>query len=248
MSPFSRPTPRRPNTQSMEVPFAQITEIYKSVQGESTYAGLPCVFVRLTGCNLRCSWCDSEYTFSGGHRMDLESVLAEVEKLSPGGGLVEITGGEPMLQEREVVPLMQRLLNDHYKVLLETSGERPLEQVPADVIKIVDVKCPDSGEADTFCMENLETLSGHDEIKFVLSTRADYEFAREFTRRHNLGERVNAVLFSPAFRKDATGARDSSHCLLDPQELAEWMLADDVPARLGLQLHKFIWDPAVKGV
>ncbi len=225
----------------------QITEIYKSLQGESTHAGLPCVFVRLTGCNLRCSWCDSEYTFQGGRKMDVEEILDEVSRLSPGGGLVEITGGEPMLQ-REAVPLMQRLLDDSYKVLLETSGERPLERVPAEVIKIVDVKCPNSGEGDTFCMENLETLSTHDEIKFVLSSRADYDFARDFIERHNLAERVNAVLFSPAFRKDATGARDSSHCLLDPQELAEWMIADNVPARLGLQLHKFIWDPAMKGV
>lgn len=226
----------------------QITEIYKSLQGESTYAGLPCVFVRLTGCNLRCSWCDSEYTFSGGRKMDLEEVLGEVLRLSPDGGLVEITGGEPMLQEREVVPLMQRLLDGGYKVLLETSGERCLERVPSGVIKIVDVKCPDSGEGNTFCMENLETLTGLDEVKFVLSSRADYEFAREFTQRHSLARRVNAVLFSPAFRKDATGSRDSSHCLLDPQELAEWMIRDNVPARLGLQLHKFIWDPAVKGV
>jgi len=226
----------------------QITEIYKSLQGESTYAGLSCVFVRLTGCNLRCSWCDSEYTFQGGQKMAVEDVLDEVLRLSRDGGLVEITGGEPMLQEREVVPLMQRLVDEGYKVLLETSGERGLERVPAAVVKIVDVKCPNSGEGDTFCLENLEALKAHDEIKFVLSSRADYEFAREFTQRHNLARRVNAVLFSPAFRKDATGARDSTHCLLDPQELAEWMIADNVPARLGLQLHKFIWDPAVKGV
>ncbi|MFZ1138594.1 MAG: radical SAM protein [Candidatus Sulfotelmatobacter sp.] len=226
----------------------QITEIYKSLQGESTYAGLPCVFVRLTGCNLRCSWCDSEYTFQGGRRMAVEEVLDEVSRLSPDRGLVEITGGEPMLQEREVVPLMQHLVDEGYKVLLETSGERLLERVPASVVKIVDVKCPNSGEGDTFCMENLETLAPHDEIKFVLSSRADYQFAQEFIHRHNLAERVNAVLFSPAFRKDATGARDSSHCLLDPQELAEWMIADNVPARLGLQLHKFIWNPAVRGV
>src|ERR1700674_909259 len=225
-----------------------ITEIYKSIQGESTFAGLPCVFVRITGCNLRCDWCDSEYTFTVGQRMALEEVLERVEQLSPGGGLVEITGGEPMLQEREVVPLMQTLLGDGYRVLLETSGERPLERVPAGVVKIVDVKCPNSGEPDTFRMENLETLSDRDEIKFVLSDRADYEFARDFTQRHNLAKRVNAVLFSPAFRKEATGARDSSHCLLDPQELADWMVADSVPARLGLQLHKFIWDPALKGV
>jgi len=226
----------------------QITEIYKSLQGESTYAGLPCVFVRLTGCNLRCSWCDSEYTFQGGHKMTSQEVWDEVRRLSPNAGLVEITGGEPMLQERELVPLMRQLLEAGYRVLLETSGERPLERVPAEVIKIVDVKCPNSGEAGTFRSENLETLTAKDEVKFVLSGRADYEFARDFTFRHRLAERANAVLFSPAFRKDATGARDSSHCLLDPQELAEWMLADDVPARLGLQLHKFIWDPAVKGV
>jgi 7-carboxy-7-deazaguanine synthase len=226
----------------------QITEIYKSLQGESTYAGLPCAFVRLTGCNLRCSWCDSEYTFHGGRKMTSEEVRAEVKRLSPHGGLVEITGGEPMLQERELVPLMQQLLEDGYRVLLETSGERALEQVPANVIKIVDVKCPDSGEENTFRLENLGALNGHDEIKFVLSGRTDYEFARDFTHRHGLAQRLYAVLFSPAFRKDATGARDSSHCLLDPQELAEWMLADEVPARLGLQLHKFIWDPAVKGV
>ena len=226
----------------------QITEIYKSLQGESTHAGLPCVFVRLTGCNLRCSWCDSEYTFQGGKKIALEDVVNEVQRLSPGAGLVEITGGEPMLQEREVVPLMQRLLDARYTVLLETSGERPLERVPAQVVKIVDVKCPASGEGDTFHLANLESLTKRDEVKFVLSGRADYDFAKDFTERHNLAERVNAVLFSPAFRKDATGARDSSHCLLDPQELAEWMIADNVPARLGLQLHKFIWDPAVKGV
>jgi 7-carboxy-7-deazaguanine synthase len=226
----------------------QITEIYKSLQGESTHAGLPCVFVRLTGCNLRCSWCDSEYTFQGGRKMTSEEVCDEVKRLSPIGRLVEITGGEPLLQERELIPLMRQLLEAGYRVLLETSGERPLERVPAEVIKIVDVKCPNSGEANTFHPDNLETLHPHDELKFVLSGRTDYEFARDFTLRHRLAERVNAVLFSPAFRKDATGTRDSSHCLLDPQELAEWMLADDVPARLGLQLHKFIWDPALKGV
>jgi|SRR5450432_212974 7-carboxy-7-deazaguanine synthase len=225
----------------------QITEIFKSIQGESTYAGMPCIFVRLTGCNLRCSWCDSEYTFTGGHRMALEEVLQEVAGLSPGG-LVEITGGEPMLQEREVVPLMERLLNDGYTVLLETSGERPLERVPDRVIKIVDVKCPNSGEGGTFHPENLEALGPRDEVKFVLSDRADYEFARDFVGRHHLEQRVKAVLFSPAFRKDASGARDVSHCTLDPRELAEWILADNLPVRLGLQIHKFIWDPAMKGV
>ena len=150
----------------------QIIEIYKSIQGESTHAGLPCVFVRLMGCNLRCAWCDSEYTFSGGHRMSRQEVSAEVERLSPGGGLVEITGGEPMLQEREVVPLMQRLLDDGYTVLIETSGERPLDHVPKGVIKIVDVKCPNSGEGGTFRADNLESLASEDEIKFVQIGRA----------------------------------------------------------------------------
>ncbi len=226
----------------------QISEIYKSLQGESTYAGLACVFVRLTGCNLRCTWCDSEFSFHGGGKMTAEEVLAEVGRLSPGGGLVEITGGEPMLQEREVVPLMESLIAAGYKVLLETSGERVLARVPEQVVKIVDVKCPGSGEAETFLLENLHSLQPHDEVKFVVMDRVDYEFARDFVAAHGLAGRVNAILFSPAFEKAASGARDTSHCMLDPQELARWMLADDVPARLSLQIHKLIWDPAAKGV
>ncbi len=225
----------------------QVTEIYKSLQGESTYSGLPCVFVRLTGCNLRCSWCDSEFSFYGGKKMTRQDVLNEVASLS-SGGLVEITGGEPMLQEREVVPLMEHLLDAGYQVLLETSGERPLARVPQQVIKIVDVKCPHSGEPDTFALENLETLWPHDELKFVLTDRTDYEFARDFVLNHGLAKRVHAILFSPAFEKGASGSRDTSHCLLDPQELAQWILDDNVPARLSLQIHKLIWDPAAKGV
>jgi 7-carboxy-7-deazaguanine synthase len=226
----------------------QITEIYKSIQGESSYTGLPCVFVRLAGCNLRCDWCDSEYTFTGGRKMSVDEVEAEVERLSPRGGLVEITGGEPMLQEREVVPLMECLLNAGYNVLLETSGERPLQNVPKEIIKIVDVKCPHSGEADSFRIENLDALTSRDEVKFVISDRTDYEFARDFTTQHQLGAKISSVIFSPAFGKEASGARDTTHCLVDPRQVAEWMLADDVPARLGLQMHKFIWDPAMKGV
>ena len=226
----------------------QITEIYKSLQGESTHAGLPCVFVRLTGCNLRCSWCDSEFSFYGGHRMTLQEVLGEVARLSPTGGLVEITGGEPMLQERDVIPLMEQLLDADYQVLLETSGERVLTRVPKAVIKIVDVKCPHSGVPDTFAIENLKALQRHDELKFVLTDRVDYEFARDFVADHELAERVHAILFSPAFEKTASGARDTSHCQLDPQQLSEWILEDNVPARLSLQIHKLIWDPATKGV
>lgn len=226
----------------------QISEIYKSLQGESTHAGVACVFVRLTGCNLRCTWCDSEFSFVGGKKMTLQEVLTQVARLSPTGGLVEITGGEPMLQEREVIPLMEQLLDADYQVLLETSGERPLARVPKQVIKIVDIKCPHSGEPETFALENLEALRPHDELKFVLSDRVDYEFARDFVQQHDLAERVHAILFSPAFEKAASGARDTSHCLLDPQQLAEWILADNVPARLSLQIHKLIWDPAAKGV
>jgi len=234
----------------------QVTEIYKSLQGESTYAGLACVFVRLTGCNLRCSWCDSEFSFYGGRKMTVDEVLAEVSRLSPrgagipdrSGSLVEITGGEPMLQEREVIPLMERLLDAGCTVLLETSGERLLSRVPKAVIKIVDVKCPNSGEPGTFAPENLMALEPHDEIKFVLSDRSDYEFARDFVSRHQLAGRVHAILFSPAFKKDASGTRDTSHCLLDPEQLAQWILADDFPARLSLQIHKLIWNPAAKGV
>jgi 7-carboxy-7-deazaguanine synthase len=225
----------------------QITEIYRSIQGESTYAGLACTFVRLTGCNLRCTWCDSEYTFTGGSRMTPDQILSRIQELSKHG-LVEITGGEPMLQEKELVPFMQRLIDAGYTILLETSGERRLNRVPKEVIKIVDVKCPGSGEGGSFQLENLETLNRSDELKFVLSGRADYEFAREFVARHNLRERVHAILFSPAFRKNASGSTDTSHCLLDPRELADWMLADSVPARLSLQIHKFIWDPGMKGV
>ena len=226
----------------------QIIEIYKSLQGESSYAGLPCVFVRTAGCNLRCVWCDSEYTFTGGRRMTLDEIEEEVRRLSPDGGLVEITGGEPMLQEREVVPLMERLLAAGYTVLLETSGERPLDNVPQQVVKIVDVKCPHSGEGGTFRVENLEHLTARDELKFVLASRTDYEFAREFIRERGLNGKGPSVILSPAFRKDAKGSRDTSHCLLDPRELAEWMLADGLNARLGLQIHKFIWEPSLKGV
>ncbi len=178
----------------------------------------------------------------------IEEVEHEVRRVSPDAGLVEITGGEPLLQEREAVALMDRLLHAGYTVLLETSGERPLDNVPPAVVKIVDVKCPDSGEAGTFRLENLRWLTPRDEVKFVVASRRDYEFARSFIGEHGLSSRVVSVILSPAFRKDAAGSRDVSHCLLDPQLLAEWMLADGLNARLGLQIHKFIWEPSLKGV
>jgi 7-carboxy-7-deazaguanine synthase len=229
-----------------------ITEIFKSIQGEGTRAGLPCIFVRLTGCNLRCTWCDTAYAFHGGKKMSVEEVLARVDELASRSAempnaqaavpLVELTGGEPLLQD-EIVPLAEKLLAAKYEVMIETSGERFIGGLPKEVIKIVDVKCPDSGEPDTFEMRNLEVLSEQDEVKFVISTRRDYEFARDFTAQHGLARQVKQVLLSPVF-EDPQGKWPG----LDPRTLVEWILADGLPVRLGLQLHKFIWDPATKGV
>ncbi len=224
-----------------------LIELYASVQGESSFAGLPCIFVRLAGCNLRCSWCDSEYTFSGGEKFSLDLIEEKIAALAPVK-LVEFTGGEPMLQERELLPLMERLLAQGYTLLIETSGERPLAAVPKQVHKIMDVKCPASGEAGRFHLPNLDALTARDEVKFVLSDRADYEFARDFIRRHDLAARCGQVLLSPAFTKTPTPQRSSENCTLDPRVLVEWMLADRLPARLSLQIHKYIWEPLKKGV
>lgn len=224
-----------------------LIEIYKSIQGESSFAGRPCIFVRLAGCNLRCAWCDSEYTFTGGYKQTEDEIVAEIQKLAPVK-LVEFTGGEPMLQERELVPLMERLLSQGCELMIETSGERPLERVPSSVHKIVDVKCPGSGEAGSFRMENLACLTQRDEVKFVVANRADYEFARDFLREHRLETRAGAVLLSPAFSKTPSPERTTENALLDPRELVEWMLADGLPARLSLQIHKYVWEPLKKGV
>jgi 7-carboxy-7-deazaguanine synthase len=210
-----------------------VTEIFKSIQGESTFAGLPCVFVRLTGCNLRCHWCDTAYAFHGGQKMSTEEVLDRVRAL--GGKLVEITGGEPLLQE-EVYPLAEHLLRDGYRVLVETSGERFIGELPKDVVKIVDVKCPGSGEGGKFCFDNLGALAQKDQLKFVILDEADYLYAREFLARHELRQRVGEVIFSPVFGQ------------LPPRALAEWILRDNLEVRLGLQLHKFIWEPDTRGV
>jgi 7-carboxy-7-deazaguanine synthase len=226
-----------------------ITELFKSIQGEGSRSGLPCIFVRLTGCNLRCTWCDTAYAFHGGKKMNVEDVAAQVEELSgyskegkPVIGLVELTGGEPLLQE-EIYPLADRLLASGYTVMIETSGERFIGRLPKAVVKIVDVKCPDSGEADSFDMRNLAEFSRNDEIKFVLASRRDYEFAREFAREHRLAERVKEIVFSPVH-----GDPEGKWAGLEPRLLVEWMLEDGLNARLGLQLHKIVWHPATKGV
>ena len=211
----------------------KITEIYASVQGESTWAGLPCTFVRTTGCNLRCSWCDSAYSFYGGEWMSLDAILARVEELSPQ--LVELTGGEPLLQPA-VPELCGRLLKLGYTVLIETSGERPIEVLPAGVIRIMDLKCPDSGESRRNRLENIAQLNSRDEVKFVLASRGDYEWARQQVREHKLAERANSVLFSVAFGK------------VKPVDVVDWILADQLPVRFQLQMHKFIWAPETKGV
>jgi 7-carboxy-7-deazaguanine synthase len=225
-----------------------LIELYKSVQGESSFAGLPCIFVRLAGCNLRCAWCDSEYTFTGGKPYTADEIVAEIEDLAPCR-LIEFTGGEPMLQSKELLPLMESLLAQNYTLMIETSGERPLADVPKAVHKIVDVKCPGSGSAaNSFRMENLEALTKNDEVKFVISHREDYDFARNFIRTYGLQEKAGEILMSPAFSKTPSLLRTTDNATLDPRILVEWMMADGIDARLSLQIHKFIWEPIKKGV
>lgn len=211
----------------------RITEIFHSIQGESTWAGLPCYFVRLTGCNLRCTWCDSEYTFQGGEWMSFDEIFARLDAM-PSCDLVEVTGGEPMLQ-KQVVPFMQACLERGYTVLLETGGSLDLSDVPAEVRRIVDLKAPGSGEVTRNLWSNLDVLQPWDELKVVVAHRADYEWARDVIRERGLAER-HTVLMSPVFGQ------------IEPVELAQWILEDALPVRMQLQMHKFIWAPDARGV
>ncbi len=210
----------------------KINEIYASIQGESSHTGLPCVFIRLTGCNLRCSWCDTAYAFYDGKNLTVEEALQKVEIF--GLPLVEITGGEPLLQE-DVYPLMETLLKKGYRVMLETSGALPIDKVPEKVIKILDIKCPGSGEEKKNHLENLKFLSPHDEVKFVLLDRADYEWSRDLLRKYDLAPSTQ-VLFSPVYDK------------LNLKDLSQWILKDRLAVRLQTQLHKVIWSKDAIGV
>lgn len=212
-----------------------VFEIYPSIQGESTHTGRPCVFVRLAACNLRCTWCDTPYAFTGGTKMTVEEVLARVKALDCR--LVELTGGEPLLQP-DAIPLMGRLLDEGFEVLLETGGHLPIDDVPAGVVKIVDVKCPGSGEAARMHWANLDQLAPQDEVKFVVRDRVDFDYAMDVIGRYRLDDRAAAVLMSPVFG------------VLEPAELARWMLERRCGAstRLQLQTHKYIWEPTARGV
>jgi 7-carboxy-7-deazaguanine synthase len=210
-----------------------VFEIYPSIQGESTHTGRPCVFVRLAACDLRCSWCDTPYAFTGGQKMTVDEVVARVAELRCP--LVELTGGEPLLQ-KDAIPLMAQLIETGHEVLIETGGHLSIADVPEPVARIVDVKCPGSGEASKMHWPNLDVLRPRDEVKFVIRDRADYEYARDVVARHQLTDRVAAVLFSPV------------HGVQDPQALAGWILEDHLTVRLQLQLHKYIWSPETRGV
>ena len=214
-------------------PVLTITEIYASIQGESSFAGQPCTFVRLTACDLRCAWCDTVYAFTEGRKQSLDDILAEVRRL--GVPLVEITGGEPLLQ-KNVIPLMQRLLDEAHTVLLETGGHVSIADVPSGVHRIVDVKCPGSGESGRMHWGNLDLLTPRDEVKFVIADREDFEYACEVTATHDLVQRCGAVHFSPAWNRVA------------PADLAAWILETKLPVRLQLQQHKYIWEPAARRV
>lgn len=213
-------------------PWLRITEIFFSIQGESTYAGRPCIFIRTTGCNLRCTWCDTEYAFYGGEKLAVSEILEKIRHWPCK--LVEITGGEPLLQ-KYLPDLIAALLAEEYEVMLETGGHMDLSTIDAKVKKIVDVKCPGSGESEKMCFDNLRAILPTDEVKFVIQDRADYEYALTIIKEYNLETRAT-VLISPVFEKS------------EYKNVVKWLLEDGIKARIQLQLHKFIWDPAQKGV
>ncbi|MEM6884312.1 MAG: radical SAM protein [Verrucomicrobiota bacterium] len=223
---MDKPTKSKPATLT-------VNEIYASVQGESTWAGLPCTFIRLTYCDLRCSWCDTEYAFYEGDKMPLEDIIAEVKRLDIP--LVEVTGGEPLLQPA-TPELMQQLCDAGFEVLVETGGHRDISVIDSRVRRIVDMKCPHSGMTEKMRYENIPLLTRQDEVKFVIATREDYEWARDQVREYELASKVNSVLFSSVFEQ------------AQPKDIVEWILEDQLPVRFQLQMHKFIWDPRKKGV
>ena len=210
-----------------------INEVYLSIQGESTWVGVPCVFVRLTGCDLRCHYCDTAYAFHEGVKRTVDEVLAEV--LAFGCGMVEVTGGEPLLQ-KNVLPLMEALCDADQRVLIETSGAHDISKVDPRVHRIMDLKTPSSGECKRNLYSNIDCLNRRDEVKFVVGTREDYEWTREQINHHGLAERVHAVLLSPVFGR------------IEPRQIVDWILEDRLPARFQLQLHKVIWDPGARSV
>jgi 7-carboxy-7-deazaguanine synthase len=211
----------------------RVHEIYESIQGESTFAGLPCTFVRLSRCNLRCRWCDTPQAFEGGTTMDRSTVFERA--LAFGTPLVELTGGEPLLQAG-AIPLLRELCDAGRTVLLETSGERDISEVDPRVHRIMDLKAPGSDESHRNRWENIEHLDERDEVKLVLADRADYEWAKGVIEAHHLADRVNAVLLSPVWGE------------LDPQDLVKWVLEDRLPVRLQIQIHKAIWGAETQGV
>ncbi len=226
----------RPHLEPNRKPAAtslRVNEIYLSLQGESSHQGLLCTFIRLTGCHLRCSYCDSEHSFYNGDRMALSDILARVEAL--GVKRVELTGGEPLLQPA-VYPLMESLLSKGFTVMLETSGSIDVREVPPAVQKIVDLKTPSSGESDRNDLRNLDSMNANDELKFVIGSREDYDWAKEMVETHRLASRPYGLLFSTVFGK------------LAPQALAEWVIADRLPVRFQLQQHKYVWKPEARGV
>jgi 7-carboxy-7-deazaguanine synthase len=221
-----------------------INEIFHSIQGESTYTGLPCVFIRLRGCHLRCAWCDTEYAFTEGRSMTVADVVTQA--LGYATPLVQITGGEPLLQAA-VHPLMTRLCDAGRTILLETSGACDISACDPRVIRIMDLKAPASGESHRNDPGNIDRLQPRDQVKIVIADRADFDWALEHIHQHDLASRVEAVLLSPAYTQEATSEL-AGHAGLEPSRLAEWMLETDIPARLQLQQHKSIWDPRARGV